>query len=257
MGGIRGGAFWRRGVSRLRPDTGDAQGGGRGDAGVRLRSLANRADDRLSSRMAISQPRPAPSVSAHRFHRRFQHVGAAGGVGQLRLRFRRPADRPADHRPPISITLARERSPAPSRPFGPTRTGRGRSRRRVDQVAMRAGALLSGRRKARSNRVCGAPPGKTKQVSKEASDTKNGIEAGPKSSKSCMFTACKASLAPRTSWWITRDLGKKLRALVFVAAATNSARCACPRRGLRQKRRGLRRLALLLQAGRRRQRRVA
>ena len=33
LGGIRGGVFWRRGVSRLRPDPGDAQSGGRGDAG--------------------------------------------------------------------------------------------------------------------------------------------------------------------------------------------------------------------------------
>ena len=77
--------FGRRGVSRLRPDSGDAQGGGRGDRQVRLCAVADRADDRLSGRMGLAQPRSAQSVSAHRLHRRLQHVRAAGGVGQLRL----------------------------------------------------------------------------------------------------------------------------------------------------------------------------
>jgi aspartyl-tRNA(Asn)/glutamyl-tRNA(Gln) amidotransferase subunit A len=63
--------------------------------------LSPTADDRLSRRMALSQPRPAASVSASRFHRRLQHVRAAGGVGQLRLRFRWPADRVADRRSPV------------------------------------------------------------------------------------------------------------------------------------------------------------
>ena len=52
---------------------------------VRLRAVADRADDRLSGRVGLAQPRSAQSISAYRLHRRFQHVGAAGGVGQLRL----------------------------------------------------------------------------------------------------------------------------------------------------------------------------
>ena len=69
--------------------------------GVRLRSVAHGADDSLSRRMAVAEPRSAESVPAHRLHCRLQYVRAAGGVGQLRVRFRRPADRAADHRPPI------------------------------------------------------------------------------------------------------------------------------------------------------------
>ena len=56
-----------------------------GDRAIRLCAVADRADDRLSRRMALAQPRPAESVSAYRLHRRLQYVRAAGGVGQLRL----------------------------------------------------------------------------------------------------------------------------------------------------------------------------
>ena len=84
MGGVGRWLFGRRGVSRLRPNSGDAQGCGRGDRQVRLCAVADRADDRLSGRVGLAQPRSAQSISAHRLHRRLQHVGAAGGDGQLR-----------------------------------------------------------------------------------------------------------------------------------------------------------------------------
>ena len=56
--------------------------------GLRLRADADRADDRLSRRMASPERRSAEPVSAYRLHRRLQHVGPAGGVDQLRLRQR-------------------------------------------------------------------------------------------------------------------------------------------------------------------------
>ena len=62
----------------------DAKGRDRRHRWLRLRALADRADDGLSGRMAFAQPRSARSVSAHRLHRRLQHVRAAGGDGQLR-----------------------------------------------------------------------------------------------------------------------------------------------------------------------------
>ena len=86
MGGVGCGLFGRRRVPRLRPDPGDAQGCDRGDRQVRLRAVADRADDRLSGRVGVAEPRPAQPLSAHRLHRRLQHVRAAGGVGHLRLR---------------------------------------------------------------------------------------------------------------------------------------------------------------------------
>ncbi len=81
-----GGVFWRRGVSRLRSDTGDAQEGSRGHRSVRLRAVADGADDGFPRRMGLAEPRSAQAVPASRFHRRLQYVRAAGGVGQLRLR---------------------------------------------------------------------------------------------------------------------------------------------------------------------------
>ena len=68
---------------------------------LRLRAFADRADDRLSGGMAFAQPRSPQSPAANRFHRALQHVRAAGGVGQLRLRRRGPADRAADRRAPV------------------------------------------------------------------------------------------------------------------------------------------------------------
>ena len=62
------------------------------------RADADRADDRVSGGMGVAQPRPAEPVPPHRLHRRLQHVRAAGGDCQLRLRRRRPADRAPDRR---------------------------------------------------------------------------------------------------------------------------------------------------------------
>ena len=101
MGGIRSRLFRPRGVPRLRPDTGNAQSDDRGDRAVRLCAVADRADDRLSGGMGVAEPGPAEAVSASRFHRRLQYVRAAGGLGQLRLRRRRPADRASDRRAPV------------------------------------------------------------------------------------------------------------------------------------------------------------
>ena len=53
--------------------------------GFDYRAFADRADDRLSGGMAFAQPRSAQSPAANRFHRRLQHVRAAGGDGQLWL----------------------------------------------------------------------------------------------------------------------------------------------------------------------------
>src|SRR6185503_10699402 len=53
--------------------------------------------------------RSAPRAAAHRLHRALQHVGAAGGLGELVLRRGRPADRRADHRQ----ALRRRRRAAP------------------------------------------------------------------------------------------------------------------------------------------------
>ena len=52
---------------------------------VRPHPVADRAHDRVSRRMGLAQPGSAEPVSAYRFHRRLQHVRAAGGVNQLRL----------------------------------------------------------------------------------------------------------------------------------------------------------------------------
>ena len=149
VGGICGGVFRRRGVSRLRPDTGDAQSGGRGDRAIRLRAVANRADDRFSRRMAVAQPRPAairfrisasPSPSICPSSRRH---------GQLRIRFA-TACRSGCRSSAVDLTiLACWRSRALSRPFGRSRRGRGRSRRRPDRVAARALGVVVGPRKAR------------------------------------------------------------------------------------------------------------
>ncbi len=98
---FRGRLFWPRGVPRLRPDTGNAQSDDRGDRAVRLCAVADRADDRLSGGMGVAESGPAEAVSASRFHRRLQHVRAAGGLGQLRLRQRGPADRAPDRRAPV------------------------------------------------------------------------------------------------------------------------------------------------------------
>ena len=69
-------------------------------------AVADRADDRLSGRMGLAEPRPAEPVPPYRLHRRVQHVRAAGGLGQLRLRRRGPADRAADRRARGSTTSA-------------------------------------------------------------------------------------------------------------------------------------------------------
>ena len=95
------GVFRPAGGPRLQPDFRDAQGRDRRHARLRLRAVADRADDRLSRRMGVAEPRPARPVPPHRLHRRLQHVRAAGGLGQLRLRRRRPADRAAGRRPAV------------------------------------------------------------------------------------------------------------------------------------------------------------
>ena len=151
LGGVGRGLFRRRGVSRLRPDPDDAQSGDRGDRAIRLCAVADGADDGVSRRMAVAQPRPAQSVSANRVHRRLQYVGAAGGVGQLRLRFRRLADRSADHRPPIrrpwrARDRPRLRGHSGVRSEAVAGAARGLMR---SQFEPRGSASLSGRRKAR------------------------------------------------------------------------------------------------------------
>ena len=88
-------------VPRLQPDPGDAAGRRPGDATLRRRADPDGADDRLSGRMGLAEPRSPEPVPAHRLHRRLQHVRATGGVDRLRLFRRGPADRPADRRPPL------------------------------------------------------------------------------------------------------------------------------------------------------------
>ncbi len=83
---------------------------------------------------------PLQSVSAHRLHRRVQYVRAAGGVGQLRLRRGRPADRAADHRAPVR---------RPWRARGRTRL-RGHSGVRGEALAGAAGGLIGSHSTRRS-----------------------------------------------------------------------------------------------------------
>ena len=67
------------------PGDGDARGGGRRLAALRLPPLADLADPRLRGRAARAGQRPAQRAAAHRLHRAVQHVRAAGGVDQLEL----------------------------------------------------------------------------------------------------------------------------------------------------------------------------
>ena len=78
-----------------------AQGGDQGDAAVRFRDPADGADHGVCGRARLAKRRSAQSLSARRLHDRLQHVGAAGGVDQLRLQRRGPADRPANRRPAL------------------------------------------------------------------------------------------------------------------------------------------------------------
>ena len=85
LGRIGDRAFRRSRFSRLQPNPGDAKIRRRGDAAVRLRDLADRADHRLSRRTRLAERRSAESVSPYRLHCRLQHVGSAGRDDQLRL----------------------------------------------------------------------------------------------------------------------------------------------------------------------------
>ena len=75
---------------------------------------------------------PLQTVSASGLHRPLQYVRAAGGVGQLRLRRRRLADRAADHRPSVR---------RPWRAGGRSRL-RGHSGVRGEALAGAAGRLM-------------------------------------------------------------------------------------------------------------------
>ena len=56
-----------------------------GNASLRLRHCADRADHGLCRRACFAERRSARSVSAYQLHGRLQHVGAAGRFDQLRL----------------------------------------------------------------------------------------------------------------------------------------------------------------------------
>ena len=101
MGARRRRAERRAGLRRLQPDGRDARGRGRGVCAVRRRALADLADARLRGRAARPDQRPGAAVRAHRVHAALQHERAARGERELRLHVDRPADRAADHRPPL------------------------------------------------------------------------------------------------------------------------------------------------------------
>ena len=67
----------------VRAGDGDARGGGGRHRALRLPPLADFADRRLRGRAARAGERRARRAAAHRFHRALEHVGAAGGVGEL------------------------------------------------------------------------------------------------------------------------------------------------------------------------------
>ena len=81
-------------VPRLQPVPRDARGSGRGLRQVRLCDFPRGAEHAGCRGRSFPYQRPAASARTHRLHRSLQHVGATGGVRQLRLqRGGGPADR--------------------------------------------------------------------------------------------------------------------------------------------------------------------
>ena len=131
-------AFRRGRFLRLQPDPGDARGRPSGRRCLSIIVLSPTAPmTAFPAEWAIAEQRSGEPVLAYRLHRRLQHVRAAGGVDQLRLRRRRPADRPADRRPAVRRPRRALHGAAPSRRSARPRCGRGRSRRAPE--ACRAG----------------------------------------------------------------------------------------------------------------------